>query len=140
MTKITNTFSDNYDIQESWIRRQLDSFKDASFVDLELAKREIEEAGIVAFATPKDVDVFRSKHLSDIGMKRLSSALRTYKKRSIRRLTTRRLDIDISLPAYLALEGLVRNQGVTKIELIERLVLDEKEKLDNICDSVTEYN
>jgi macrodomain Ter protein organizer (MatP/YcbG family) len=139
MTKAINTFSDNYDIQESWIRRQVDSFKDDSFVDLELAKNEIEDAGIAAFATPKDVDVFRSKHLSDIGLKRLSSALRTYKKRSIRRLTTRRLDIDISLPAYLALEALVREQELTKIQLIERLVLDEKEKSDNVCDSVTEY-
>lgn len=137
MTKTTNTFSDNYDIQESWINRQIDSFKDDSFIDLELAKSEIEEAGITAFATPKDVEAFRNKHLSKLGMERLSSALRTYKKRSARRLTTRRLDIDIALPAYLALETLVREQGLTKIQLIERLVLEEKEKSDEICDSVT---
>ncbi len=137
MTKTTNTFSDNYDIQESWINRQIDSFKDDSFIDLELAKSEIEEAGITVFATPKDVEAFRNKHLSKQGMERLSSALRTYKKRNTRRLTTRRLDIDISLPAYHALETLVRELGITKIQLIERLILEEKEKSDEICDSVT---
>lgn len=137
MTITAKTFSENYDIQESWIRRQVESFKEDSFVNLELARKEIEEAGITAFATPKDIDTFRNKHLSDIGKKKLSSSLRTYKKRNIRRLTTRRLDIDISLPAYLALEFLVQEQGLTKIQLIERLVLKEKEKSDEICDSVT---
>ena len=140
MTHLVSTFSENHDIQESWIRRQIDSLKVGSFIDLDIARDEIEAAGISAFATPECVDIFREKHLSVIGKKKLSSSLRTYKKRNTRRLTTRRLDIDISLPAYLALEALVRELDITKIQLIEQLVLEEKEKSDIICDSVTNYN
>ena len=139
MSKKTTTFEQHHDIQESWIRRQIDNLKNDSFIDLGLARKEIEEAGITAFATPEDVDIFRNEHLSELGVKRLSSSLRTYKKRIARRLTTRRLDLDISLPAYLALETLVREQGLTKMQLIERLVLEEKEKFDASCDSVTNY-
>ena len=140
MTKKAKTFSDNYYIQESWIRRQIDSIKEDSFVDLDKAREEIEKAGIAAFASPDDIDLFREKHLSDIGKTKLSSSLRTHKKRQMRKLTTRRLDIDISLPAYLALETLVQEQGLTKIQLIERLVLEEKKKSDEVSDSVTTNN
>ncbi len=128
MTKRVTAFDGHYDIQEAWIRRQIDHFKHDSFVDLYLAQKEIEEAGISAFATPEETAKFREKHLSKSGKTKLSSSLRTYKKRHNRKLTTRRLDIDISLPAYLALESLVKELGLTKIQLIEQLILERKEK------------
>jgi len=45
-------------------------------------------------------------------------------------LTIQRLYIDTSRPAYLALEALVREQEMNKIKLIERLLLEEKTKVD----------
>ena len=128
MTKAINTFSENHDVQESWILRQIDSFKDDSFIDLGLARKEIEEAGITAFATPEWVDNFRDKHLSDMGMKKLSSSLRTHKKRSARRLTARRLDIDICVKTHITLQAMVKESGLTKIEFIEQLILKERKR------------
>ena len=139
MAKAIKTLYDNYDIQESWIRRQINSLKYDSFIDLKGAKSEIEELGIAAFATPHDVNVFRKRYLSELGIKRLSSSLRTNKKRYIRRQVTQRLDIDLSKQAYIALEALVRKKRITKIQLIEQLILEEKEKSDIFCDSVTGY-
>lgn len=39
MTITTKAFSENYDIQESWIRRHIESFKEDSFVNIELAEK-----------------------------------------------------------------------------------------------------
>lgn len=54
INKAKNTFGENYDLQESWIRRQIESLKNDSFIDLDLAINEIEDAGITAFATQVD--------------------------------------------------------------------------------------
>lgn len=131
MPKVAKIFNDYYDIQESWIRRQIIDFKHDSFIDFDLAKKEIEDAGIAAFANAKTVDEFRDNHLSDIGKKKLSSSLRTYKKRHNRKLTTRRLDIEISKSAYLALELLVNESALTKTQFIEKLILKERKKQIN---------
>ena len=92
MTKRITVFDDHYYIQEAWIIRQIHHFKHESFVDLYLAQEEIEEAGITAFATPEETAKFREKHLSRSGKAKLASALRTYKKRSNQKLTTREFD------------------------------------------------
>jgi len=136
MTKKVTAFEKYFDIQEQWIRGQIEHFKYDSFIDLHLAQKEIEEAGITAFATSSDISNFRDKHLSGVGKKKLSSSLRTFKKRQNRKITTRRLDINISRSAYIALEALLREQGITKIQLIERLLLEEKARSDEECDSV----
>ncbi|WP_435235284.1 hypothetical protein ACR30L_16190 [Psychromonas sp. PT13] len=128
MSKSTSTFSAYYDIQESWLRKQVKDLKDDSFIDLDLAREEIENAGITAFANHAVIDKFREEHLSKRGKDRLSSALRTYKKRENRRLTTRRLDIDISVEADTALKVMVKESGLTKIEFLEQLILKEREK------------
>ncbi|MFT6905945.1 MAG: macrodomain Ter protein organizer (MatP/YcbG family) [Oleiphilaceae bacterium] len=131
MPKVANIFNDYYYIQESWIRRQINNLKGDSFVDLSLAKKEIEDAGLVAFVDLKSIEQFREKHLSEIGKKKLSVTLRTYKKRENRKLTTKRLDIDISLHAHLALKNLVIESGLTKIQIIEQLLLQERENQIN---------
>ena len=128
MPKSTSTFNNYYDIQESWIRKQVKDLKGDSFIDLDLASEEIENAGITAFANHAVIDKFREDHLSKIGKTRLSSALRTYKKREKRRLTTRRLDIEISVKADTALKVMAKESKLTKIEFLERLILKEREK------------
>ena len=128
MPKSTSTFNNYYDIQESWIRKQVKDLKGDSFINLDLASEEIENAGITAFANHSEIDKFREEHLSKIGRNRLSSALRTYKKREKRRLTTRRLDIEISVKADTALKVMAKESGLTKIEFLERLILKEREK------------
>jgi len=128
MTKKVTAFDGHYDIQESWIRRQIDRFKHDSFVDLYIAQKEIETAGITAFASPKETAKFREKHLSKSGKAKLSSSLRTYKKRNNQKLTTRRLDLNISLPAHIALEALASELRLTKTQLIEQLILDRRKK------------
>ena len=127
MSKISSVFSSYYDIQESWIQRQINNLKYDSFIDLSIAKQEIEDAGLVAFIDNKSIEQFREKHLSKIGKERLSSTLRTYKKRENRRLTTKRLDLNISRSAYIALESLVDESGLTKTQFIEHLILKERE-------------
>jgi len=131
MPQKKTVFAEHYEIQESWIRRQIEHSKEDSFINQSLALKEIDEAGIAAFASPYDVDKFRDKHLSESGKRKLSSTLRTFKKRQNKMLTTQRLDIDISQPAYLALEAITREQKVTKIKLIERLLLEEKTRSEN---------
>lgn len=128
MSKSTSTLNKYYDVQESWIRKQVKDLKGDSFIDLDLASKEIENAGIAAFANPAAIDKFREDHLSKIGKDRLSSALRTHKKRYNRRLTTRRLDIDISVAADTALKIMVKQSGLTKIEFIEQFILKERKK------------
>jgi len=128
MTRRVTAFDDCYHIQEAWIRRQIDHFKHDSFVDLYLAQKEIEEAGITAFATPKETAKFREKHLSKSGKTKLFSSLRTYKKRNNQKLTTRRLDLNISLSAHLALGSLATELELTKTQLIEQLILERREK------------
>ncbi|WP_372882956.1 RepB family protein [Psychromonas sp.] len=126
MPNSLNTFNKYYDVQESWIRRQIDNLKDDSFIDLGLAKKEIEDAGITAFSDYTVIGKFRDDHLSAIGKKRLSSTLRTYKKRKTHKLTTKRLDLDISLESHIALQSLVKESGITRIEIIEKLILQER--------------
>lgn len=135
MSKAINIFNEYYDVQEAWIRRQITDLKHDSFINFHLAEKEIEEAGITAFATFKSIDQFRDEHLSIIGDKKLSSSLRTHKKRSNRKLTTRRLDIDISRAAYIALESLVKQSGLSKIQIVEQLLLQEKQKQVNCMNS-----
>lgn len=130
MSKSTSTFNDYYDVQESWIRKQISNLKSDSFIDFDIAREEIESAGITAFANQTVIDKFRDDHLSKVGKDRLSSALRTYKKRENRRLTTRRLDIDISVEADTALRVMVKESGLTKIEFLERLILKERQKAE----------
>lgn len=130
MNNCATAFTENYYFQEKWIRGQIEHAKHDSFVDLYIAEKEIDDAGIVAFACPSDTDSFRDKHLSDVGKRKLSSSLRTFKKRQNRRLVTKRLDIDISRPASLALEILVKDSGLTKIQVIEQLLLEAKAKKD----------
>ena len=128
MTKRVTAFDDHYDIQEAWMRRQIDHLKHDSFVDLYIAQKEIETAGITAFATYEETAKFREKHLSRSGKNKLSSSLRTYKKRNNQKLTTRRLDLNISLSAHVALETLASELELTKTQLIEQLILDRREK------------
>ena len=133
MSKVASIFNDYYDVQESWIGRQINDFKDDSFIDLSMAKKEIEDAGLVAFVNHESIDQFRDKHLSKIGKNKLSATLRTYKKREKRRLTIQRLDVDISRKVYVALDSLVKDSGNTKIQIIEQLILKEREnKIKNI--------
>lgn len=128
MTQRTTVFDDLHHNQEVWIRGQLDHLKYDSFVDFDIAKKEIEDAGITAFATPEETAKFRKKHLSKSGKAKLSSSLRTYKKRNNHKLTKRRLDLNISLPAHLALETLATDLELTKTQLIEQLILERREK------------
>jgi macrodomain Ter protein organizer (MatP/YcbG family) len=132
-----NIFNEFYDIQESWIRRQLTDLKYDSFVDLDIARNQIEDEGITAFNNFKYIDQFREHHLSKSGKNKLSSTLRTYKKRNKRKLTTKRLDIDISLSAHMALGALISESGLTKIQIIEQLILNERDKQIESCDTVT---
>jgi macrodomain Ter protein organizer (MatP/YcbG family) len=132
-----NIFNEFYDIQESWIRRQITDLKYDSFVDLHIARNQIEDEGIVAFNNFKSIDQFREQYLSKNGKNKLSSTLRTYKKRNKRKLTTKRLDIDISLSAHLALAALISESGLTKIQIIEQLILNERDKQIKYCDTVT---
>ena len=127
MAKVARIFSNYYDIQESWIQRQINDLKYDSFIDLSTAKQEIENAGLVAFVDNKSIELFREKHLSKLGKERLSATLRTYKKRENRRLTSKRLDLDISRSAYIALEALAKQSELTKTQLIEQLILKERE-------------
>ncbi|WP_019614530.1 hypothetical protein [Psychromonas ossibalaenae] len=128
MAKVVSIFNDYYDIQESWIRRQIDNLKYDSFIDLSIAKQEIEHEGLVTFIDHNSLNQFRENNLSNIGKKKLSAALRTYKKRENRKLTTRRLDIDISLQAHRVLESMAIESGLTKIQIVEKLLLTEREK------------
>lgn len=133
MPKVASIFNNYYDIQESWIGRQINNFKSDSFIDLSMAKKEVEDAGLVAFVNHESIDQFRDKHLSKAGKNRLSATLRTYKKREKRRLTTQRLDLNISRKAYIALDSLARDSGLTKIQIIEQLILKEREnQADNL--------
>ena len=127
MSKVSNIFSSYYDIQESWIQRQINDLKYDSFIDLSSAKQEIEDAGLVAFVDNQSIELFREKHLSKVGKERLSSTLRTYKKRESRRLTRKRLDLDISRSAYTALELLVEESGLTKAQFIEHLIFKKRD-------------
>jgi macrodomain Ter protein organizer (MatP/YcbG family) len=92
------------------------------------AQKEIEDAGITAFSTPEKTTEFREKYLSKSGKTKLSSSLRTYKKRNSQKLTRRQLDLNISLPAHIALETLASELELTKTQLIEQLILDRREK------------
>jgi macrodomain Ter protein organizer (MatP/YcbG family) len=132
-----NIFNEFYDIQESWIRRQITDLKYDSFVDLHIARNQIEDEGITAFNNFTSIDQFREQHLSKSGKNKLSSTLRTYKKRNKRKLTTKRLDIDISLSAHLALAALISESGLTKTQIIEQLILNERNKQIEFCDTVT---
>ena len=49
MPKVASIFNDYYDVQESWIERQVKDFKSDSFIDLSIAQKEIEDAGLVVF-------------------------------------------------------------------------------------------
>jgi len=127
MSKVASIFNHYYDIQESWIERQVKDFKSDSFIDLSIVQKEIEDAGLVVFVNHESIDLFREKHLSKIGKKRLSATLRTHKKLEKHSSTVKRLDLFISRKSFADLEYLVSESGLTKIQIIEQLISKERD-------------
>jgi len=70
MTNKTTIYAEYDDIQENWIRRQIESSKHDSFINQAITQKEIKKAGIAYFATPEVIDMFRDKHLFRIREKK----------------------------------------------------------------------
>ncbi len=66
--------------QFAWLEKQIENYKEDSFKDYELARAEFDRGMLTAYSAPKVLFAFVDEFLSDLGIKRLNTALKVAKK------------------------------------------------------------
>ena len=112
--------------QVLWLENQLKNYKEDSFSNFESAKYTFEQMGICAITPHQKIDGFRNDFVSDIGLKKLNTSLKIFKKRSAdKRSRSQKLDVVLDLNTISKLDDLVAKSGLTKKEIIKQLIQNE---------------
>lgn len=116
--------------QLAWLERQFASFKDDSFKDYHEARSEFDKGMVTIYSPPQVVFSFMDQFLSDIGVKRLNTALKVAKKRDAdRKASNQRLQVTLDDEASWRLYALVEKTGLTKNEIIKQLIKNATEDI-----------
>ena len=121
-------------VQINWLDNQIAKIANdgaKSFLNADVAERAYNKMINESLITSdNDVEHFVSTYLSEIGLTKLVTTLRVYKKRN----STERLQVEITTNNKSRLNQLVKISGKTKIEIINQLIahadLDEFQKLE----------
>jgi hypothetical protein len=132
--KKTELLKTDHQVQLNWLDNQIakivnDGAKSFSNVDVaERAYNKMMKESLIT--SDSDIEHFVSIYLSEIGITKLVTTLRVYKKRN----STERLQVEITSSNKSRLNQLVTTSGKTKIEIINYLIanadLEELHKWD----------
>lgn len=132
--------------QINWIVKQIESCKDDSFSDLELARSKMGKITILRLEKnqPKrqlqrnlklaesNLHGFRNSFLSELGFSKLNTTLKVARKRLLDKETgSKKLDVTVSPEVFEKLNEIVNDTGLTKTALIEELILNYDSRLNS---------
>ena len=120
-----STLDEYHDHQVAWIGRQLKNYNGSSFNNFNAAMEAYFE-GLISLDTPESLNNFRITHLSPIGIAKLKTTIKVYKKRQKDKYTSHNLTVTVSQEAFRELERIVLNTGLSKREIIERFLVNGK--------------
>jgi hypothetical protein len=133
-----------YPNQINWIVKQIDSCKDASFNDLELARSNLDQVTMIRLdqkqpkkqlqrnlqLAERNLHGFRNLFLSGSGFSKLNTTLKVARKRlSDKEAGSKKLDVTVSPDVFEKMNDLVKVTGLTKTALIEELILNYDPRL-----------
>ena len=111
-----------HQVQLNWLDNQIAKIANdgaKSFANVDVAERAYNKMKKESLITSdSDIEHFISVYLSEIGMTKLITTLRVYKKRN----NTERLQVEITTSNKSRLNQLVTSSGKTKIEIINDLI------------------
>ena len=111
-----------HEVQLKWLDNQISKVANdgaKSFSNVDVAERAYNKMVSDSLITnTNDVEHFISTHLSEIGLTKLVTTLRVYKKRN----SSERLQVEITRSNKSRLNQLVKASGKTKIEIINHLI------------------
>lgn len=124
----------DHQVQLNWLDNQIAKITNEggkSFSNADVAERAYNKMINESLITSdSDIEHFVSIYLSEIGLTKLVTTLRVYKKRN----STERLQVEITSSNKIRLNQLVKISGKTKIEIINYLIanadLEEFQKLE----------
>jgi len=109
-------------VQLNWLDNQIANIANdgaKSFLNVNVAERAYSKILSESLITSdSDIEHFVSTYLSELGLKKLVTTLRVYKKRN----SSERLQVEISRSNKSRLDQLVKLSGKTKIEIINQLI------------------
>lgn len=123
-----------HQVQLKWLDNQIAKIANDganSFSNPDVAERAYNKMLTDSLITSaNDIEHFVSIHLSEIGITKLVTTLRVYKKRN----SSERLQVEITRSNKSRLNQLVKTSGKTKIEIINHLIanadVEEFQKLE----------
>lgn len=118
-------FDSYHSQQANWISGQLEKGKADSFLDLYEAQKDF-DSSLVPLGNAREIECFRTTHLSEKGVSRLKTTLKVYSKRQKDKARARNLDVTVSLEAFQQLEKICLNTGLTKTAVIEQFLINSK--------------
>ena len=111
-------------VQLNWLDNQMGKLINGgaiSFLNAKVAEREYNKMkGESLILSDDDIEHFMSVHLSKVGISKLVTVLRVYKKRKF----IDRLQVEITKSNKGKLDQLVKLSGKTKIEIINQLIVN----------------
>lgn len=122
MTKKSDTFKDNHLIQLNWIKNQITKGNEGKiFLNPKKAVEAFEILDRDLVLNPDSVEKFVSRFLSEKGMNSLLNTLRVANSRSKVEV---QLQVRLERAASQKLNSLVKSSGLTKVEVINKMILD----------------
>ena len=114
----------DHQVQLNWLDNQMGKLINggtSAFLSPDVAGREYNKMKSESLIVGNDdIEHFMSVHLSKVGISKLVTALRVYKKRNF----TDRLQVEITKSNKGKLDQLVKLSGKTKIEIINQLIVN----------------
>ena len=118
-----------HQVQLKWLENQIAKIANdgaKSFSNAEVAERayvKLNKENLIF--SDSDIEHFIRIHLSEVGLKKLVTTLRVYRKRNVTHVE--RLQVEITISNKKRLDKLVKISGKTKIQIINQLILTASE-------------
>jgi hypothetical protein len=111
-----------HQVQMNWLQGQIGNIANdgqKAFLNAETADRAYSKLRKALIVDDADLEHFMSIHLSKVGVQKLVTTLRVYKKRN----GSEQLQVEFTSNNRRRLDEIVKKSGKTKIEIINYLIL-----------------
>jgi hypothetical protein len=114
-------FKTEHQVQLRWLDNQIAKIVNdgaKSFLNADVAERAYEVMKKSLIISDNEIEHFVSVYLSEVGVTKLVTTLRVYKKRN----SAERLQVEITTSNKTRLDRIVKLSGKTKIQIINQLI------------------
>lgn len=114
-------FKTEHQVQLRWLDNQIAKIVNdgaKSFLNADVAERAYEMMKKSLIISDNEIEHFVSVYLSEVGVTKLVTTLRVYKKRN----SAERLQVEITTSNKTRLDRIVKLSGKTKIQIINQLI------------------